>query len=72
MYWENNLTPSKVNLYTLRYTHPHRTETDTVKTTKLSLFVPKRLRICDINRSCHIRTIVFLSIATYFDYISPL
>ena len=72
MYWENNLTPSKVNLYTLRYTHPHRTEMDTVKTTKLSLFVPKRLRICYINRACHIRTIVFLGIDTYFDYISPL
>ncbi len=72
MYWENNHTPSKVNLYSLRFTHPHRTEIDTVKTTKLSLFVQKRVRICDINRVGHIRTIVFLGIDTYFDYISPL
>jgi hypothetical protein len=72
MYWENNLTPSKVNLYALRFTHPHGTEMDTVKTTKLYLFAPKRLRICGINRAYRIRTTVFLGIDTYFDYISPL
>ena len=72
MYWENNLTPSKINLYALTFTHPQRTEVDIVKTTNLSLFVPKRLRICDINRVRHIGIIVFLGIDTYFDYISSI
>ena len=72
MYWENNPTSSKINLYALTFTHPKRTEMDTVNTTKLYLFVPKRLRICNLNRACHIGIIVFLGIDTYFDHISSI